>query len=388
MYTKHFCFRILPFENVPDPVFFFDEGDHALVRKRVENSLKAGRGLIVVTGPIGSGKTTLSQMIKSDLSHNMKLIWMALPPESSTDLFLFIAQELGLKPSTSEKVFVVRDIKDALLKINADGGRCLLIVDESHLMTDDTLNGIRLLNNLEEGSTKLIQILLLGQDELMDIINRPEMEPFKQRIATLEIIGKLNADRIRKYVSHRIQVAGGDPSIVSDSAWEALTLAFDSKGTPRVINSLCDRSFNLAFEREKTIVDVYDVYDAARGMGLGKEIFHYIITLKNIERKKQETSKGENDSIKEPGKFSKGPARSFSSISDGTDINTRSKTDQATQKISRFSFLKTRTAQKGLKRPAVFLLLCMAALILGIFLYCQRSGSSGVMSCLLELIGF
>ena len=388
MYTKHFGLKILPFENVPDPVFFFDQGDHARVRKRVEDSLKSGRGLIVVTGPIGSGKTTLSQMIKSDLYHQTKLIWMALPPENSVDLFLFIAEELGLKPSTSEKVFVVRDIKDALLKINAVGGKCLLIVDESHLMTADTLNGIRLLNNLEEGPTKLIQILLLGQEELMDIINRPEMEPFKQRIATLENIGKLNADRIRKYVSHRIQVAGGNPSIVSDTGWEALNLAFASKGTPRVINSLCDRSFNIAFEREKTMVDVYDVYDAAQGMGLSKEIFHYIVMLKNIERKKQETSEGENDSIKEPETFSKESAHSSSCKSDETDINIRSETDQATQKISRFSFLKTRTAQKSLKRPVVFLWLFIAAIIVSIFLYCQRSDSTGLISCLLELIGF
>lgn len=388
MYTKHFGLKILPFENVPDPVFFFDQGDHARVRKRVEDSLKSGRGLIVVTGPIGSGKTTLSQMIKSDLYHQTKLIWMALPPENSVDLFLFIAQELGLKPSTSEKVFVVRDIKDALMKINADGGKCLLIVDESHLMTADTLNGIRLLNNLEEGSTKLIQILLLGQEELMDIINRPEMEPFKQRIATLEIIGKLNADRIRKYVSHRIRVAGGDPSIVSDTGWEALNLAFASKGTPRVINSLCDRSFNIAFERDKTMVDVYDVYDAAQGMGLSKEIFHYIVMLKNIERKKQETSKRDNGPIKEPETFSKESAHSSRSKSGETDINIRSETGQATQKISRFSFLKTMSAHKSLKRPRVFLLLFAAAIILSIFLYCQRSDSSGLISCFLELIGF
>ena len=245
MYIKHFGLKILPFENVPDPVFFFDQGDHARIRKRVEDSLRAGRGLIVVTGPIGSGKTTLSQMIKSDLSNNTKLIWMAVPPENSMDLFLFIAQELGITPSTSEKVFIIRDIKDALLKINSEGKKCLLIIDESHMIPDDVINGLRLLNNLEEGSTKLIQIFMLGQEELMDIINRPEMEPFKQRIATLEIIGKMNADRIRNYVSYRVEVAGGDPSIFIDSAWDALALAFNSEGTPRRINTLCDRAMSL-----------------------------------------------------------------------------------------------------------------------------------------------
>ena len=181
MYVQHFNLNLLPFENVPDPLFFYDQGDHARIRKQISGSLQSGRGLIVVTGPIGSGKTTLSQMIKSDFPDNIKLIWMAEPPASSSDLYLFLAQELGIQPSSSEKTFVMRDIRNALLRINAEGKKCLVIVDESHLMTEDVINGIRLLNNLEEGSLKLIQLLLLGQDELMEKINRPEMAPFKQR---------------------------------------------------------------------------------------------------------------------------------------------------------------------------------------------------------------
>ena len=99
MYTEHFHLKMLPFENVPDPVFFFDAGDHARVRARVENSLRVGRGLAIVTGPIGSGKTTLSQIIKSDFENGIHLIWIAEPPRNSMELFRFIAQELGLSPS-------------------------------------------------------------------------------------------------------------------------------------------------------------------------------------------------------------------------------------------------------------------------------------------------
>ena len=139
MYTKHFGLIKLPFENVPDPLFFCHQGDHARVRNHVEESLKAGRGLSVVSGHIGSGKTTISQMIKSDLSDEIKLIWIAEPPQNSMDLFLFIAQELDIKPSSSERTFVIRDIRDALLKINSEGNKCLVIIDEAHLMSDDTI---------------------------------------------------------------------------------------------------------------------------------------------------------------------------------------------------------------------------------------------------------
>ncbi|MBI4710097.1 MAG: AAA family ATPase, partial [Nitrospirae bacterium] len=287
MYTNHFGLTRLPFENVPDPAFFFDQGDHARIRTRITDSLKAGRGLIVVTGPIGSGKTTISQKIISDFSSTIKLIWMAEPPANSLDLFLFIAQGLGLKPQVSERVFILRDIKEALLKINSEGSKCLLIIDESHLMGDDTLNGLRLLNNLEEGAIKLIQMLLLGQEELMKTVNKPEMEPFKQRIAALEIMGKMGPDRIREYILHRIRTAGGQPSIFSDTGLEALVVAFGPGNTPRVINLLCNKSLNLTFEKGKPAVDLDDIYEAAGEMGMQKEVFHYKMTLRRNEIKKQ-----------------------------------------------------------------------------------------------------
>ncbi|MGR9014484.1 MAG: ExeA family protein, partial [Gammaproteobacteria bacterium] len=256
------------------------------MRKKISGSLQSGRGLIVVLGPIGSGKTTLSQMIKFDFPDSIKLIWMGEPPANSTNLFLFLAQELGLQPLSSEKTFILRDIRNALLKINAEGKKCLVIMDESHLMSDDLINGIRLLNNLEEGSIKLIQLLLLGQEELMEKINMPEMEPFKQRIATLEVLGKMTVDTMRKYVLHRIQVAGGSPALISDTGWEALCIAFGTGGTPRTINSFCDMSFSVAFERNKPAVDAWDIYEAAQRMGLGliKDLFHYICKLNAKER--------------------------------------------------------------------------------------------------------
>ncbi len=393
MYTEHFNLNLLPFENVPDPTFFFDQDDYGRARKRLTESLKAGRGLMVVTGPIGSGKTTLSQMIKSDFSLNTKIIWMAEPPGNSIDLFLFIAQELGLQPSTSERTFVLRDIRNALLKINSEGGKCLVIIDESHLMSYDVINGIRLLNNLEEGSTKLIQILLLGQNELMENISRPEMEPFKQRIATLEILGKMNANRIREYVSHRIKIAGGHPSIFADSGWEALCLAFRSGGTPRLINSLCDKALSVAFEREKTIVDAYDVHEAAQLMGLSKEIFHYILELKHRDRMEQVPLTRENDSVKEPETQTETPIYSFSKELDETDIEHKNKqpeqteTFQSAHKGSRFGLFISEIDQKGLKIPILLLFLSLVTFILSIFFYCQRSGSEPT-SCLYKLIGF
>ena len=378
MYTEQFGLNILPFENVPDPKFFFDEGDHARVRQRITESLKAGRGLLVVTGPVGSGKTTLSQMIKADFSSDLKLIWLAMPPGNSMDLFMFIARELGLESSSTETVFIINDIRDALLKLNSEGGRCLMIIDESHMVVDDVLDSIRILNNLEEGSVKLMQILLLGQSELMEIINRPEMEPFKQRIATLEMIGKMNVDRIKKYVSHRIQVAGGDASIFSETGWEALCQAFSSESTPRTINSFCDKSLTVAFERDKKAVDVDDIFEVAQIMGLDKEVFHYRRELMK-NKGKEVPAKKEPDHVKdEP------PVLIRDSDVESEEIS--KETSQPSPDISEIDHPICKPGQKSLKIPLFFLVLSIAAFISSISSYCDTSGSSGVMTCLQELI--
>ncbi|MXS84324.1 ExeA family protein [Nitrosomonas oligotropha] len=402
MYSQHFNLNRLPFENVPDPLFFYDHGDHARIRKQISGSLLSGRGLIVVTGPIGSGKTTLSQMIKSDFPENIKLIWMAEPPANSSDLYLFLAQELGVQPTSAEKTFVMRDIRNALLKINAEGKKSLVIMDESHLMTEDVINGIRLLNNLEEGSTKLIQLLLLGQEELMEKINRPEMAPFKQRIAALETLGKMNVDRVLQYIKHRIQVAGGTPELISDTGWEALTIAFGSGGTPRTINSLCDRSLNVAYERNKTIVDAQDVYEATQRMGMITDVFHYIILLNNRERKNQETHSPATGTVAQE---STSPAVEKAQPAAHTVKKTEPKVNPEVSsseslnipeekiELSEPSYddiakvIKAKYDQKGLMLSMVVLALSITAFIASVFFFCHRSDSSGVLDCLRNLLG-
>jgi MSHA biogenesis protein MshM len=387
MYTKHFNLNLLPFENVPDPLFFYGYGNHALIRKHVSGSLQSGRGLIVVIGPIGSGKTTLSQMIKFDFLENIKLIWMGEPPATSAHLYLFIAQELGLQPSSTEKTFVLRDIRNTLLKLNSEGKKCLVIMDESHLMTDDVINGIRLLNNLESGSIKLIQLLLLGQEELMENINRPEMEPFKQRIATLEVLGKMNVDTVLKYISHRILVAGGTPELISDTGWEALSIAFSSGGTPRTINSLCDKSFSVAFEREKPIVDARDIYEATQRMGMVTDVFHYICLLNTREKEKEMQSRETPPIADKPVQETAQPP------SPPMTRKTEPKRRELINKVPNIPETGMGVAelpiadQTRLKTPVALLLLSTAALALSVSFFCHRTEATGFQGCLTGLIG-
>ncbi len=304
MYAENFGFRKLPFENVPDPAFFFNHGDYISARKGISDSIKKGSGLMVVTGPEGSGKTTLSQMTISDCSGDIRIVWIAEPPKKGKDLFLFIAQELGLELQTSERAAVLSEIKEALLKINADGSRYLVIMEDSHMMTDDIIEGICLLNDLGDGPSKLIQILLFAQEKIVRIINRPGMHSFRKRIASLSTIGKMDAARIRKYVLHRIEVAGGRPSVFSDTAWKALSLAFASGNTPRTINSLCDRSLTRAFKRGRTIVSVDDIYKAAEEVEIYRDDVYYEMMPEAEGRNNQTVSDAEAAPVEKSEEFS------------------------------------------------------------------------------------
>jgi MSHA biogenesis protein MshM len=398
MYTEHFNLNLLPFENVPDPLFFYDYGSRAHIRKQIYGALQNSRGLIVVIGPIGSGKTTLSQMIKFDFSESIKLIWMGEPPVNSANLYLFLAQELGIQPSSPDKTFVMRDIRNALLKINAEGKKCLVIMDESHLMSDDVINGIRLLNNLEEGSTKLIQLLLLGQEELMEKINSPEMEPFKQRISTLESLGMMNVDTMIKYVTHRLQVAGGTADLISDTGWEALSIAFNAGGTPRTINSLCDKSFNVAFEREKPAVDARDVYEATQRLRLTTDVFHYICLLNTkereqelaLERQKQREQQAKNQEA-QPIADKPVPETATEPAPSPFTAKEEPKSWETIYEMPNFSSIRMglngsfSADQEDLKAPVTILSLSIVALALSVLFFCKRSEATGFMGCMMDL---
>ena len=285
MYKELLNLSKLPFENVPDPDFFYDSGDFSRVFANLTNSLQAGRGLMIVTGAIGSGKTTLSQMVMNNFGDSLKLIWLAEPPENGIDILIFIARELGLSLPDEKRIFLINDIRSALLEC---GDRYLLILDEAHLMSDEVVHTLKTLNNLEWKSKKLIQLFLLGQDELLEIINRPEMLPFKQRIALLEIIGRMERKEICDYIRFRMGVAGGDPDTFTDNAIDGI--AIGSGGVPRVINSLCDKALYHAGSRNSKTVEIVDVFDAAQGMIDCKDIFHFMLSVRHQPMRDDEKS--------------------------------------------------------------------------------------------------
>lgn len=281
MYAAHFGLSRLPFENVPDPAFFFDDGEYQRILQRLTSAIGAGRGLMVVAGPIGSGKTTLSQKLMADLPESTVQLWLAEPPGSDRELFQLLLQQLGARLKWDSRVLALGVLRDLLLRRHAAGGRCIVIVDESHKFTDEVLEAIRLLNNLEQGAAKLIQILMLGQEELLEMLTRAGREPFRQRIANLEVLGRMTPQQVRDYVNHRLRVAGGEPEIFPALVLD--TVAESCEGIPRLVNSLCDRALLHAFESSKAAVDTRDLLKAADEVGVYRKAFHFLVGQERME---------------------------------------------------------------------------------------------------------
>lgn len=275
MYLEHFGLKVLPFENVPDPAFFFDDGEYQRILRRLASAIGAGRGLMVVAGPIGAGKTTLSQKLMADLPGSTVRLWLAEPPDTDRELFQMLLEQLGSRHTVTSRVLALGVLRDLLLKLHGSGGQCLVIVDESHKFSDEVLEAVRLLNNLEDGASKLIQILMLGQEELTELLTRTGREAFRQRIANMEVLGRMSPPQVRDYVRHRLRVAGGDPEIFPDLILDAVAVA--ATGIPRLTNSLCDRALRNAFEGGKRVVGTKDLLQAAEELGIYSKAFHIFV---------------------------------------------------------------------------------------------------------------
>src|SRR6185295_2507790 len=218
MYLQFFGLREAPFSPTPDPKFLFQSTRHREALAQLLYGVRERKGFIVLTGEIGTGKTTLLRTLLSRLDADTHVAYIhnsALEIEGLFELneFLIDQHRQGLSP--------------------------VLVIDEAQNLSLATLEAVRLLSNFETSSQKLMQILLVGQPELRDKLNVPELRQLKQRIGLRCHIGPLSPEETRLYIRHRLRIAGAtDAGIFTDAAIQRI--AEYSHGTPRVINIVCD----------------------------------------------------------------------------------------------------------------------------------------------------
>ena len=258
MYEEFFNFRAKPFDLLPNPDMLFMSSSHGKALSYLRYGIEERVGFILLSGEVGAGKTTLiRELIKRHLD-NVTLAKIFNTKADSHQLLTMINDDFGLETEGRSKAALLRDLNEFLIDQYAAGKRAVLIIDEAQNLSTDLLEEIRMLSNLETDGGKLLQIVLVGQPELRDTLNSPELLQLRQRIQIGCHLKPLDREEVTEYIYYRMESAGNRNAVTF--APEALDLIHDlSRGVPRLINILCDYLLLDAFASEKKDIAGEDV---------------------------------------------------------------------------------------------------------------------------------
>jgi putative secretion ATPase (PEP-CTERM system associated) len=245
MYESHFGLTAKPFSIVPNPEILFLSKNHANALTYLEYGLSEKVGFILLTGEIGSGKTTLIRHMLNKIESHMEIAVIFNTNFSSDQMLRRILSEFEIPCDSSEKEKHLELLYQFLIDRYARGRHVLLIVDEAQNLTDEALEDIRMLSNLQTDNRILLQIMLVGQPELKHRLNTPDFDQLAQRIAVNYHITPLDEDQTRLYIAYRIEKAGGSPELFTPEAVKKIYQ--HAKGIPRTINLMCDTALVYGF---------------------------------------------------------------------------------------------------------------------------------------------
>jgi general secretion pathway protein A len=261
MYLQFYGLREAPFAPTPDPKFLFQSTRHREALAQLLYGVRERKGFTVLTGEIGTGKTTLLRTLLERLDRDTHVAYVHNSALGIEGLLEYILQDWGVKSTASSHAQRLFELNEFLIDQHRQGLSPVLVIDEAQNLSIETLEAVRLLSNFETTNQKLMQILLVGQPELRDKLNLPELRQLKQRIGLRCHIGPLSPEETRLYVRHRLRIAGaGDGGIFTDAAIQRLTEY--SGGTPRVVNIVCDHCLLSGYADSKRRIDAGMVDEA------------------------------------------------------------------------------------------------------------------------------
>ena len=263
MYTTHFGLTEAPFSMTPDPRYLYMSERHRDALAHLLYGVGEGGGFVQLTGEVGTGKTTLCRCLLEQLPPRVDVALILNPRLTDIELLAAVCDEFRISypaGTTSGKLFVDALYRH-LLDAHAQGRRTVLIVDEAQDLATDVLEQIRLLTNLETPTQKLLQIILIGQPELIRLLDKEELRQLAQRVTARYHLLAFSEDDTRAYIVHRIQIAGQKEKIFTDAAMRAVHGA--ARGIPRLINAICDRALLGAYTQDQRRVVAATVRRAA-----------------------------------------------------------------------------------------------------------------------------
>jgi general secretion pathway protein A len=268
MYEKFFALTRAPFSLVPDPDCVHLTAQHADAISGLAFGVLARKGYLVLTAEAGLGKTTALRSLSQLLSESNVQSSVIFAPTLTAPEFLELALlNFGFKDVPASKAQRLKLLEEFLIRSDADGKVLALIVDEAHQLSPDLLEEVRLLGNFETNDCKLLQIVLVGQNELNDRLNLPQLWQLKQRIAIRLSLRRLDREAVEEYIRFRWGKAGGEEPIPFTNA--ALDgIACWSNGIPRLINVICDNALLIAFAETSNAIDIQTVREACEELSL------------------------------------------------------------------------------------------------------------------------
>lgn len=261
MYESYYGFQRPPFRLVADPGMLFASNSAREALGCLDYSVKTGKGIVVMTGEVGTGKTTLVNRFLDTAGPDLQTAYIFNPTLTGLQLVRTLAEELGIERVPRSKVDVTRRISEKLLQNRAAGRRTVVFVDEAQVLMREPLEELRLVSNLETWHEKLLHIVLVGQPELLDTLSSFELRPLRQRVELFIQIAPMSATETHQYVEHRLRAANPLRDVqFTEGALAAIHEI--SRGVPREVNKVCDAALLVAYVEESTWVTSEHVTEA------------------------------------------------------------------------------------------------------------------------------
>lgn len=262
MYETFYGMKVRPFALTPDPSFLFMSRKHRFAFSMLEYALSGQAGFTVITGEIGSGKTTLIRHLLRGRNRDANFGVIANTHESFGSLLQWIMTAFGIPSAADDRAARYQAFVRYLITQFGEGKQTILIVDEAQNLSIELLEELRLLSNINADQDQLLQMILVGQPELLEKLRRPELTQFAQRISVNYHLSALSYSETRGYIRHRLRVAGANPELFTEDAIKAVY--HFTNGVPRIINSICDMACVYGYAEGVETIDISTIMTVIR----------------------------------------------------------------------------------------------------------------------------